>query len=1446
MKKRIKNVICYLLSFIFLFSVVIFNYNKIEVFGNTDNNVYTVGNGFGEYSTIQEAIDAAGENNNTENNPAIIELKKGTYNENIYIDKPYIILKNVESSNSIDVVIDFNKLEDKNENNRTKNNSTIMLTQNAIGFKAENITFKNSYGINYNKDIKEADKKVSETVLYNMADKTEFENCKFIGGNNAIFLKNPVKNYGDIPVSSRAYFDNCFIEGINDIIAGDYTAYFDNCKINMIYSENTNYFASQNTNAYNLGFVFFKTDLMADKNFKDNDKAKIMLGKPWRNEDAETEVTGSNIVFLNCKVPNLLESQGFDSLSEDIDTNTLRFYEYKTLNEDVTENDISKRPDFVKFISDEQSKLFDVYSVLRGNDNWNPSNKENKPLTSDILDITINDYEFKVPLGETKKIEPILLPYNNTKEDNIKFISSDNSIFSVDEIGNIKGLKEGEAQITIESSNGLKLNAKVTVLSPRTDIPELTNIEVKTKEQILPKNNLKLTYNYVLKSDEKIDNAEIKWFIVNPETGEEIVVKEGKGEEYKNYTVLQEDIGYKIKVSVTPETLTTYGDKGKPYEYIIPNKVEKNTDDADVIYLRDGFSDFYSKKYFDINSEMYPETKNIQPLWKGSSEKGLAWETVNIDNNYLLKSLSDDNNGSLLEYIPKKDEKKWKNTTIDVRLKMEDIKKDVNNNSYFDIYSAYDFENNSYYKFRIAKGDNEKSLKIYLYRKTSENTNEELVAFDEESLFNKITNIHENPWYNVKTVIKNNKISLEFKDEKSDKVLAEVSFSLENSRNIQDGFAAFGSGGLNPIFLIDSVSIIEDVIGNKDKVRIYLAGDSTVKSYGSDNSIGGWGEFLQEYFNSNEVEVINRAEGGRSSRSFINQGRLDDILNEIKPGDYLFIQFGINDGLTLDTARLEHSVALGEPDSNGIYPTIPAVKTPTPDLLLNFYKNDKYHYSDKFYPYESGTFKWYLKQYVTSARDKGAIPVLITPISRVFFDEDGKIVPHHGQNNGYVKAVLQVADEMDTIYVDMYEITKQMYEDYGVKVTQGLQNIKADGTMDITHYNKFGSNIVTSLLIKALADQQIDIAKEAIASERFVSKTEDLKKSTLYIVGDSTASEHSNEDEIYSITREGWGKYIENYLVDRIDVVNLAVDNSSSKSFTKERNYKILTDNIKEGDYLIIQFGINDSMRETDDDILYRYTDPTGGKEDKGSFKYYLYNYYIKMAQEKKAIPIVLTPISAREFNNSGNVNDTFKPYNDAVRELVKEVETFYADLASITADYYEKLGKESKALNPIFKDGENDIINLNKYGADEVAKLILNQLKFSSVTLKSYIDEDALNSNENINITKGEYVDNLIHVIGRTGKEKTNFLDVANGKYYTNSIGLAKEDGIVTADENGNFYPEKVLTSDELIEITKRALKSIGEENIDVLNDLEDRIDVPRQKAYYSINIINELIYGN
>ena len=265
------------------------------------------------------------------------------------------------------------------------------------------------------------------------------------------------------------------------------------------------------------------------------------------------------------------------------------------------------------------------------------------------------------------------------------------------------------------------------------------------------------------------------------------------------------------------------------------------------------------------------------------------------------------------------------------------------------------------------------------------------------------------------------------------------------------------------------------------KVNVFLAGDSTVKDYSADGmwssgktrDEGAWGEFLQAWFNDS-VAVQNYANGGRSTRNFINEGSLDKIAEKIGKGDYLFIQFGHNDCSNGAGYLEDRYVPLGEPNKKGIYPVTPGKKDITPSSYAA-------KYGPEFYPYNGGgTYKWFLKQYIDVAKKAGATPVLVTPVARVYFEGmNGKIGPHHDskdtttgtqvtRNNAYVEAVRQLAKEEKVLLIDGFEITKTLYEKSYADTKKTDEAFALMFTGDKTHNNKLGGFIIAGEFAKAI------------------------------------------------------------------------------------------------------------------------------------------------------------------------------------------------------------------------------------------------------------------------------------------------------------------------------------------------------------------------------------------
>ena len=223
---------------------------------------------------------------------------------------------------------------------------------------------------------------------------------------------------------------------------------------------------------------------------------------------------------------------------------------------------------------------------------------------------------------------------------------------------------------------------------------------------------------------------------------------------------------------------------------------------------------------------------------------------------------------------------------------------------------------------------------------------------------------------------------------------------------------------------------------------VYIAGDSTVMTYKSGYNLypqQGWGGRLPDYFTTT-VTWSNRAIGGRSTKSFVDEGRLDSILSVILPGDYLFIQFGHNDG--------NSSVAL---------------------------------HTDPF-----TTYKTYLAMYIDGAVAHGAIPVLVTPMGRRNYDSAGKFI------NDFVDrctAMKQLAVEKNCKIIDLNSKSIAFYNGIGAPatgdvflwLTAGQYPNFPNGVSDNTHFQEYGAGQLARLVLQGIEENNLGI-KSAIAA----------------------------------------------------------------------------------------------------------------------------------------------------------------------------------------------------------------------------------------------------------------------------------------------------------------------------------------------------------------------------
>lgn len=233
------------------------------------------------------------------------------------------------------------------------------------------------------------------------------------------------------------------------------------------------------------------------------------------------------------------------------------------------------------------------------------------------------------------------------------------------------------------------------------------------------------------------------------------------------------------------------------------------------------------------------------------------------------------------------------------------------------------------------------------------------------------------------------------------------------------------------------------------KITVYLIGDSTmsikeVKNYPET----GWGMPFAIFFDET-VTVDNRAQNGRSTKSFVAENRWQPVASALKEGDYVFIQFGHND-------------------------EVPTKRSYTPEA----------------------DFKNYLIRFIAETRAKKATAVLITPVARRKFDAAGKVEETHAV---YANIVRATAQEQKVALIDLDKESQALLQQYGVEnsrllfnqLTPGEHPNYPDGKEDNTHFNELGARKMAQIVLADIRALKLDLADRIV--QRAAAKTVDAQ-----------------------------------------------------------------------------------------------------------------------------------------------------------------------------------------------------------------------------------------------------------------------------------------------------------------------------------------------------------------
>ena len=223
------------------------------------------------------------------------------------------------------------------------------------------------------------------------------------------------------------------------------------------------------------------------------------------------------------------------------------------------------------------------------------------------------------------------------------------------------------------------------------------------------------------------------------------------------------------------------------------------------------------------------------------------------------------------------------------------------------------------------------------------------------------------------------------------------------------------------------------------------------------------------------------------------------------------------------------------------------------------------------------------------------------------------------------------------------------------------------------------------------------------------------KKITVWLCGDSTMS--VKDRRAYPET--GWGMPFAHFFDSSVTVRNLAKNGRSTRTFIAERLWQKVVDEASEGDYVFIQFGHNDEVKEKTSS----YTSPDEYKNNLRRF--------VKETRDKKVIPILLTPVSRRRFDDKGIAVETHLAYSALVREVAVETGVTLLDIDAKSRDLYQEFGKENSRWlflqlkpgeHPNYPDGKEDNTHFSEMGARLIAQIVLKEIKLAGLDLSERI----------------------------------------------------------------------------------------------------------------------------
>jgi lysophospholipase L1-like esterase len=477
---------------------------------------------------------------------------------------------------------------------------------------------------------------------------------------------------------------------------------------------------------------------------------------------------------------------------------------------------------------------------------------------------------------------------------------------------------------------------------------------------------------------------------------------------------------------------------------------------------------------------------------------------------------------------------------------------------------------------------------------------------------------------------------------------------------------------------------------------IFVIGDSTANN----NDHRGWADPFAAYFDPAKVNVVNRARGGRSSRTFVTEGLWERTRNELKPGDYVLIQFGHNDGSAPDKDRARGS--------------LPGIGEESKEFTMPDGKQELVH-----------TFGWYLRKFVTETKEKGATPIVLSLTVRNIWN-NGKVERGPGS---FGQWSADVARQEHVAFADLTTAIAGQYE------KMGEAKVKELFPEDHTHTSPAGADLNASLVVAVLKNihspllawlsakgEAVQAGPSAPAQGGVIDRASlrlpvpaNANLPTLFLIGDSTVRNGRGDG---AGGQWGWGEPIVDFFdAAKINVVNRAVGGLSSRTYLTQEHWDRVLEMMKPGDFVMMQFGHNDGG-SLDDPARARGSINGVGEETKEvdnpitkkhevvhTYGWYL-RRFIADSRAKGAKPIMCTLIP-RKIWKDGKIARNTADYAGWAAEVAVATKVPLIDLNEIIARRYDALGPEK--VEPLFGDPHT---HTSRAGAELNAECVISGLK--------------------------------------------------------------------------------------------------------------------------------------